>query len=323
MKSKEELLKENALLKRINKQLKEQIFQDDFTKYPWLGNLGHWYWDYQANIVDFNPLKAQALGYEMDEIPEHPGFQFFTEKLHKDDYEKIMSQMRAHLKGEIPVWEVKYRIQAKDGSWRLYYDRGKVTQRDSNGKPLFLAGMVFDITEDEEYLTKLIKETKYWQMQAQYDSLTRLYSRFELFKRLEALHQETLRSRQEYFLLMFDIDYFKQINDRYGHLTADKFLNHLGKVIDENLRENDFAGRYGGDEFIIIFTETTKDEVLKIFGTIQKELQKLKTFFGKEITLSGGIASNKEEDDLEELLNLVDTRLYQAKKQGRDQIVYR
>lgn len=164
MKSKEELLKENALLKRINKQLKEQIFQDDFTKYPWLGNLGHWYWDYQANIVDFNPLKAQALGYEMDEIPEHPGFQFFTEKLHKDDYEKIMSQMRAHLKGEIPVWEVKYRIQAKDGSWRLYYDRGKVTQRDSNGKPLFLAGMVFDITEDEEYLTKLIKETKYWQM---------------------------------------------------------------------------------------------------------------------------------------------------------------
>lgn len=122
---------------------------------------------------------------------------------------------------------------------------------------------------------------------------------------------------------MFDIDYFKQINDRYGHLTADKFLNHLGKVIDENLRENDFAGRYGGDEFIIIFTETTKDEVLKIFGTIQKELQKLKTFFGKEITLSGGIASNKEEDDLEELLNLVDTRLYQAKKQGRDQIVYR
>lgn len=93
MKSYEDLLEENKLLKKINQELKNQIFQDDNAKYPWFGNLGHWYWDFQANKVDFNPLKAHAPGYEMEEIPQPPGFQFFTEKLHEDDYERIMVEM--------------------------------------------------------------------------------------------------------------------------------------------------------------------------------------------------------------------------------------
>lgn len=322
MTSYEELLTENNLLKKINQQLKEQIFQDDFTKYPWLGNLGHWYWDYQANIVDFNPLKAQALGYQMEEIPEHPGFQFFTEKLHEDDFDRIMAQMRDHLKGDTPIWEVKYRIQAKDGSWRLYYDRGKVTQRSPEGKPLFLAGMVFDITEDEESLLELIKETEYWRIQAQFDSLTQLYSRFELSKRLEELHQENKQNKNKYSLWMFDVDYFKQINDEYGHLVGDKSLNYLGNVIKNRLRQSDFAGRYGGDEFIIVFPDTEKEKVVEIAHTIQTDLKELDTSFKSEITLSGGIVSNYEEEDLNKLIELVDRRLYQAKKLGRDRIIF-
>lgn len=322
MTSYEELLTENNLLKKINQQLKEQIFQDDFTKYPWLGNLGHWYWDYQANIVDFNPLKAQALGYQMEEIPEHPGFQFFTEKLHEDDFDRIMAQMRDHLKGDTPIWEVKYRIQAKDGSWRLYYDRGKVTQRSPEGKPLFLAGMVFDITEDEESLLELIKETEYWRIQAQFDSLTQLYSRFELSKRLEELHQENKQNKNKYSLWMFDVDYFKQINDEYGHLVGDKSLNYLGNVIKNRLRQSDFAGRYGGDEFIIVFPDTEKEKVVEIAHSIQTDLKELDTSFKSEITLSGGIVSNYEEEDLNKLIELVDRRLYQAKKLGRDRIIF-
>ncbi|HRL50989.1 MAG TPA: PAS domain-containing protein, partial [Enterococcus aquimarinus] len=86
--------------------------------------------------VTFNPLKAEAIGYRKEHLPEEVGFEFFTEKIHPEDYEDVMDQMRAHLRGEVPVWEVKYRIQAKDGTWKTFYDRGKVTQRNAENKPL-------------------------------------------------------------------------------------------------------------------------------------------------------------------------------------------
>ena len=153
------LLDEIAYLKRLNKELISQVYQDDFSKFPWLGNLGQWFWDCQKNIVTFNPLKASALGYSQDEVPAETGFEFFTEKLHPEDYDAVMDEMRAHLKGLVPVWEVKYRIQAKDGSWKVFYDRGKVTQWSADHKPLFLAGNVFDITEDENQKRELLHKS--------------------------------------------------------------------------------------------------------------------------------------------------------------------
>lgn len=121
--------------------------EEETLKFAWAGNLGHWYWDVQTNHVTFNPLKATNLGYKKSEIPENCDYQFFTDKLHPEDFEPVMQNMRDHLSGRSNAYEVEYRIQAKTGEWKWYYDRGKVTQRDSKGKPLFLAGIVFDISE--------------------------------------------------------------------------------------------------------------------------------------------------------------------------------
>ena len=321
MKTYEELIEENQLLKKVNHQLKQQIFQDDFSKYPWFGNLGHWYWNFQENAVDFNPQKAQAIGYEMNEVPTHPGFQFFTDKLHKQDYEYVMDEMHRHLKGEIPVWEVKYRIQAKDGSWRTFYDRGTVTQRSEEGKPLYLTGIVFDITEEEEDLMKWIKDSEYWQSKAKFDSLTGLCNRSEFIQRLSKLDEEYSTSHSKYSLWMFDIDFFKKINDTSGHLIGDKLLMHLGKLVNENLREGDFAGRYGGDEFIVVFPNTSKLKVIDMVEKFQKELNLIELGIDVNISFSGGIVANDEATGVIDLIELVDKRLYQAKNQGRNQVV--
>lgn len=321
MKTYEELMEENQLLKKVNHQLKQQIFQDDFSKYPWFGNLGHWYWNFQENVVDFNPQKAQAIGYEMNEVPTHPGFQFFTDKLHKQDYEYVMDEMHRHLRGEIPVWEVKYRIQAKDGSWRTFYDRGTVTQRSEEGKPLYLTGIVFDITEEEEDLMKWIKDSEYWQSKAKFDSLTGLCNRSEFIQRLSKLDEEYSTSHSKYSLWMFDIDFFKKINDTYGHLIGDKLLMHLGKLVNENLREGDFAGRYGGDEFIVVFPNTSKLKVIDMVEKFQKELKLIELGIDVNISFSGGIVANDEATGVIDLIELVDKRLYQAKNQGRNQVV--
>jgi len=135
---------------RLLEALKREKDEDEMLNFPWVGNLGQWFWDVKSNRVTFNPLKALNLGYEKTEIPENCNYQFFTDKLHPDDYEPVMQNMRDHLSGKSGVYEVEYRIRTKSGFWKWYYDRGKVTRRGNSGEPLFVAGIVFDITERKD-----------------------------------------------------------------------------------------------------------------------------------------------------------------------------
>jgi len=135
--------------------LQKEREQDEKLNYGWTGNLGHWYWDIAQNKVSFNSLKVKALGYADEDVPKEADYQFFTEKLHPDDYQPVMDNMIEHLKGERPVYEVEYRIKSLDGSWKWFHDRGRITKRDDSGKPLFMAGIVFDITRKKEYERQL------------------------------------------------------------------------------------------------------------------------------------------------------------------------
>jgi diguanylate cyclase (GGDEF)-like protein/PAS domain S-box-containing protein len=320
--AKQKLLDEIAYLKRLNKELINQIYEDDFSKFPWLGNLGQWFWDFSQNIVTFNPLKASALGYSQDDIPSETGFEFFTEKIHPEDYDVVMDKMRAHLKGLVPVWEVKYRIQAKDGSWKVFYDRGKVTQWSDDHKPLFLIGNVFDVTDEENQKQQLIQQSVFWRTQAQIDNLTKLHTRAALIEKLYAIHQNSLQNQKNYSVLLLDIDHFKSINDTYGHLVGDQILNRIGAVLSSNIRDADIAGRYGGEEFLVVFPNLERENAQKIGERIQQSLQSTELPIGHVLTFSAGIASNKETQDVMELLKLADERLYRAKNTGRNRIVY-
>ncbi|WP_161525885.1 sensor domain-containing diguanylate cyclase [Trichococcus alkaliphilus] len=315
------LLDENAYLKRLNKELISQIYEDDFSKFPWLGNLGQWFWDCPNNIVTFNPLKASALGYSKDEIPAETGFEFFTEKLHPEDYDAVMDEMRAHLKGSVPVWEVKYRIKAKDGSWKVFYDRGKVTQWSADHKPLFLVGNVFDVTDDENQKRELLQKSTFWRVQAEIDGLTKLYTRAALDEKLFSIHQYSLQNQKNYSILLLDIDHFKNINDTYGHLVGDQVLKTIGPVLRSNIREVDIAARYGGEEFLIVLPDLDSENAKKIGERIQQSLKSTKFPIAHVLTVSAGIASNHETQDVMELLELADGRLYRAKNTGRNRII--
>jgi len=158
--TKEQLLARIRELENITEAFLDEKENEEFLKFSWTGNLGHWYWDFTTNKVTFNPLKVMTLGYSKEEVPEEVTHQFFTDKLHPDDYERVMDVMRRHLKGEQEVYEVEYRIQTKQGEWKHFYDRGKVTKRDEKGNPLFLTGIVFDITEKKETEQELAEKNK-------------------------------------------------------------------------------------------------------------------------------------------------------------------
>jgi PAS domain S-box-containing protein len=132
-----------SLLSAIRQEAEEQVRLD----FAWAGNLGHWYWNVKANSVEFNQQKASALGFSKQDIPDIVPFQFFTDRIHPDDYERVMENMRSHLYNKSQVYECEYRIMHRDGSYRWFYDRGKAIQFDDQGRPLLVAGIVFDISE--------------------------------------------------------------------------------------------------------------------------------------------------------------------------------
>jgi PAS domain S-box-containing protein len=162
MKKKEEHPENLFQLKQLIETLRSRIKileaeqkQHERLDYAWTGNLGHWYWDVKANKVSFNDLKIKTLGYTRKDLPQEVSYQFFTEKLHPEDFGRVMKNMSEHLHGKRAVYEVEYRIKAKNGSWKWFYDRGKITKRDAMGKPVTLAGIVFDITKKKAYEEQL------------------------------------------------------------------------------------------------------------------------------------------------------------------------
>ena len=133
------------LLRRQVAELEVELNESYQLKFPWAGNLGRWEWNYRSGRVTCSELKVHALGFEVSEMGPLVGD--WTARIHPEDYDSAMNAMRRHLAGDVEVYETEYRIRAKDGGYRWYYDRGKITQTDAQGKPLVIAGVVFDVTE--------------------------------------------------------------------------------------------------------------------------------------------------------------------------------
>jgi diguanylate cyclase len=318
--SKEVLIEKVRELENLIYELKEEKNQEELLNFPWTGNLGHWYWNVKSNNLICNDQKVLALKYTKDEMPEKLGFEFFTEKLHLEDYERVMENMRQHLFGHTSAYEVEYRIQAKDGTWKWYYDRGKVTKRDEYGRPALVAGIVFDITVKKEMELLIEEQNKKLTEMVNLDYLTKIFNRKGLNEKLESEIARINRYNGCLSVLMMDIDHFKAINDKHGHLAGDLVLKKVSETIKENAREGDIVGRYGGEEFMIILPECTSEQGFAVAERIRKSIQESVFTDGIKVTISGGIKEYKGEA-IDKLIDGADKLLYRAKNNGRNQIV--
>ncbi len=147
-KQKEKIAALEAMLKEACGGEKELERIEQKLEFAWAGSLGRWEWDYNTGKVTVNARKKEALGYQTDEID--PTVYEWTEMIHPDDFDPVMDNMRDHLYGKTQAYEAAYRIIAKDGTYKWFYDRGVVTERNDKGAPLKLVGIVFDITESKE-----------------------------------------------------------------------------------------------------------------------------------------------------------------------------
>jgi two-component system cell cycle response regulator len=159
---------------------------------------------------------------------------------------------------------------------------------------------------------------------ASLDTLSGLLNRRTLFKRIEIEIERTNRLDWPLTGIMIDIDHFKRVNDNYGHQCGDMVIQEIGARLNRSLRKYDYAGRYGGEEFFVIFSNTTADTAHSIAERFRTEMEETQFACGEQVfnvTVSIGVAQYNPGELPDRWISHADGAMYQAKQRGRNQVV--
>ena len=168
---------------------------------------------------------------------------------------------------------------------------------------------------------KLIKE-------ANYDPLTGLLNRRQLFRILSDIVDLSRLTGNHFTLAVIDIDNFKQINDKYGHLVGDCILKEVANIMKQSFRKSDYLFRYGGEEFLVIMPSTSLEEALKALERFRKNVESHKFSLDHhecpKVTVSIGVCGDAgQHEDIKSYIDCADKKLYAAKKSGKNRIIWR
>ena len=167
-------------------------------------------------------------------------------------------------------------------------------------------------------LTKANKKLKEKIKLSQTDGLTKIHNRFYLDIALKNQIYRFKRSKEACSMIYYDIDFFKSINDTYGHIVGDEVLVKMSNLVKSCLRESDVLGRWGGEEFMIILPHTDCEQALKIAEKLRKTIEIYD--FGKvgKVTVSFGVTTFNDDSTMDTVFSQGDIALYKAKENGRN-----
>ena len=155
------------------------------------------------------------------------------------------------------------------------------------------------------------------------DFLTGVFNRRYFYSDMENYIAHCEEAAEPYAIAMLDIDHFKNINDSYGHEGGDKVLKFIAKKLIDETKENDLVARFGGEEFCIVLKNISQEEAVKFFVNLRAKIASSKIPIKQEtvsVTVSIGIAFNKSDYHLDEILESADDALYTAKESGRNRV---
>ena len=152
------------------------------------------------------------------------------------------------------------------------------------------------------------------------DKLTGAFNRRILDENLLTELQRSERYGDPFSVILLDIDYFKNINDRYGHLAGDRFLAEFARLIGQRLRSTDVLGRWGGEEFLVLSPKASIGEIVILAETLRKAVESHDFGLSETRTVSAGVSSYAAGDTPEKLLQRADNALYKAKRSGRNRV---
>ncbi len=177
-----------------------------------------------------------------------------------------------------------------------------------------------------EKISKLELELQEAKNASKEDFLTKLFNKRALDEFLKVKEAEYERYGHNFSIIMFDLDHFKVVNDEYGHEAGDAVLGAFAKILKKEARSVDIVGRYGGEEFIALLSETDAAGGVAFAQKVREHVQRARFMYrGKriEITVSAGVSERAKHTSLQNLINSADEYLYQAKKEGRNRVAFK
>ena len=163
------------------------------------------------------------------------------------------------------------------------------------------------------------------EVMAHEDKLTGVYNRHAFDMLLKDALQLDERENTISSLALFDIDYFKKINDQHGHLVGDEVLKIVAKKIQQSLRKVDVVCRWGGEEFIILLKHTSQEQAIQVAEQVREQVQKCEYKMAKQtvmVTISAGVTSFQPYDTAQSMLSRADKALYDSKHAGRNRVTF-
>jgi len=154
------------------------------------------------------------------------------------------------------------------------------------------------------------------------DALTSIHNRLRLDEALTSEVNRYKRYRNQFSLIILDIDYFKKVNDNFGHPIGDRVMIDLCRLIKDQLRSTDVFGRWGGEEFLIVCPATSKDEAIIIAEKLRRAIDSTHFEPIGHLTVSFGVTSIREGDGEKEIVSRADRELYRAKSEGRNRVCH-
>jgi diguanylate cyclase (GGDEF)-like protein/PAS domain S-box-containing protein len=273
---------------------------------------GLWDWNLKTNEIFYSVPWKSMIGFKDHEISNRP--EEWLNRIHPDDLLRMNNDLALHVEGHTEHFENEHRIQQKNGEYRWVLTTGAAI-RDEKDNAIRVTGIMRDIQT-----RKTLEDD--WKQRAFRDPLTDLPNRAHFMERLnQAIHRAAIQRDLFTAILYVDLDYFKQINDKYGHRIGDQLLVAASSKLKSCLRPTDTIARIGGDEFTILLEEIKNtEEAVRIAERICSEMRE--PFLIDQIQIqtsaSVGVAlSNKDSNSGEALLNDADLAMYLAKDQGR------
>ncbi len=300
-----ELLTEKEKQTKVSQQQLEYVIQ--------AADLGYWDWEYETGYHIVNDRWLSMLGYTRADI--NNDLSDWSERIHSDDKDRVISIVHEHIKSAQP-YTTDFRMKHKEGHWVWIQGSGAVVEyHPVSGQPIRLCGTHQDVSARKAFEMKLLQ-------QATHDHLTGLMNRVEMEKTFEREFIRSLRYHHQISVFMVDVDYFKTVNDTYGHSEGDRVLKIIASTIKSTMRNIDIVARYGGEEFVVILPETSLQMATTLAKRLRMTIEDLVIDNIKNLTVSIGIDTLTDQTtSCYELLNNADYALYAAKDLGRNQVV--
>jgi diguanylate cyclase (GGDEF)-like protein/PAS domain S-box-containing protein len=251
----------------------------------------------------------------------------WAERMHPEDRDWVVNFCISQSKEGVDH-EADYRALCADGSYLWIRDVVHVVRNEA-GAVDSLVGFMFDISERKKIEDKLVHLQQELEELSFKDGLTGVANRRMLDSVLDKQWSHARRSSQPLSVIIFDIDYFKQYNDHFGHIQGDDCLRQVARTLSQGVtRHNDFFARYGGEEFMLILPETDAAAAAKVAERCRSLIFKLQlphpiSPASPVVTVSQGVGTITPQppDSLKAFIDAVDKNLYRAKQSGRNKIV--